>query len=188
MATLEQARAGIEAGITYGTHLFNAMPPLAHREPGLVGALLADPSVIVGVIADGVHVHPNLLSIILKAKGSARVNLVSDAIAALGMPPGTYRLADRDVTSDGREAHLADGRLAGSVLSIDQAVRNLVAFTGCKPAEAIATVTSVAASVLGLGESLGRIAPGCRADLTLLDSNLRVAATIVAGEVVYSAV
>jgi N-acetylglucosamine-6-phosphate deacetylase len=188
MATLEQAQLGIEAGVSYGTHLFNAMPSLAHREPGLVGALLAHPGVTVGVIADGVHVHPTLINIILKAKGPARVNLVSDAIAALGMPPGNYRLGNAQVISDGKEAHLADGTLAGSVLSMDQAVRNLVEFTGCLPSEAMEAATAVPAAVLGLDSSHGRIAPGGRADLTLLDPGLRVVFTIVAGEMVYSAI
>jgi N-acetylglucosamine-6-phosphate deacetylase len=184
-ATLDQARAGIEAGITYGTHLFNAMPPLAHREPGLAGALLTDPSVTVGIIADGVHLHPALAAMIWKARGPAQVNLVTDAMAALGMPPGEYRLGERDVISDGKAVRLADGRLAGSVLSLDQAVRNLVECAGCRPAEAIGSVTTVPASVLGLAESHGRIAPGRRADLTLMDDELHVVATVVAGEVVH---
>ena len=185
-ATLQQARAGIEAGITYGTHLFNAMPPLGHREPGLAGALLTDSRVAVGIIADGVHLHPALVALIWRAKGPGQVNLVTDAMAALGMPPGRYRLGQRDVTSDGRAARLADGRLAGCVLSLDETVRNLVDFAGCSPSEAVATVTTVPASVLGLADSYGLVAPGRRADLTLLDDKLHVVATIVAGEVVYS--
>jgi N-acetylglucosamine-6-phosphate deacetylase len=184
MATYEGARAGIEAGITYGTHLFNAMPRLGHREPGLIGALLGDQSVTVGVIADGVHLHPGIVSLIWQAGGPTRVNLVTDAMAALGMPPGRYGLGDWEVISDGEAARLADGRLAGSVLSLDQAVRNLVKFAGCSPAQAISTVTSVPASVLGLGSSRGHIAPGSRADLVLLDNELRVVTTVVGGEVV----
>ena len=186
LATLEQAVVGIEAGITYGTHLFNAMPPLAHRDPGLVGALLADRRVTVGVIADGVHLHPNLINLVHRAKGPEQVNLVTDAIAAFGMPPGTYRLGNSDVISNGKEVRIANGTLAGSALSLDQAVRNFSEFTGCRLSEAIQTVTSVSASALGLGESSGRVAPGYRDNLTLLDSDLRVLATIVAGEVVYS--
>jgi N-acetylglucosamine-6-phosphate deacetylase len=185
-ATLEEARAGIEAGIAYGTHLFNAMPPLGHREPGLAGALLTDAGVAVGVIADGVHVHPDMVKLIWLAKGWERVSLVTDAMAALGMPAGIYRLGEQDVTVDGERARLADGRLAGSVLSLDQAVRNLVDFTGCWMGDAVGTVTAVPASLLGMGGSRGRIAPGYGADLTLLTQELRVAATIVGGEVLFT--
>jgi N-acetylglucosamine-6-phosphate deacetylase len=139
---------------------------------------------VVGVIADGIHVHPALVDVTWKAKRLGRVNLVTDAIGALGMPPGTYRLGHADVTSDGVEARLADGTLAGCVLNLAQAVRNLVEFTGCHPAEAINTVTAVPATLLG--EPSGRIKPGCRSDLTLLTGGLQIMATIVAGEVVYS--
>jgi len=194
MATLEQAREGFEAGISYGTHLFNAMPPLDHREPGLAGALLTAPDIVAGAIVDGIHLHPDVVALAWKAKGpgtrrvrsGAGLNLITDAMAALGMPPGNYRLGDRDVATDGSSCRLVDGTLAGSVLSLDQAVRNLVAFTGCDPAEAIDTVTAVPTSLLRLHDR-GRIAPGMRADLVLLTSDLRVAATIVRGEIVYSA-
>jgi N-acetylglucosamine-6-phosphate deacetylase len=181
MATYEQGAAAIEAGITYGTHLFNAMAPLDHREPGLAGALLADPAVTVGLIVDGIHLHPEIVALIWKVKGPNRVSLVTDAMAALGMPPGTYRLGERDVSVQGAEARLPDGRLAGSVLSLDEAVRNLVKFTGCTLLDALSTVTTVPASLLGMESSRGRIAPGCIADLVLLDSNLRVVQTVVAG-------
>ncbi|HKP53576.1 MAG TPA: N-acetylglucosamine-6-phosphate deacetylase [Chloroflexia bacterium] len=185
MATFEEARAGIEAGISYGTHLFNAMPALEHREPGLVGAMLTDDNVTVGIIADGVHLHPAVVALIWRAKGPAHLNMVTDAMAGLGMPPGVYKLGNEDVTVDERSARLPDGRLAGSVLSLDQAVRNLVEFTGCHAAEAIAVVTSVPASILGLSKSHGRIAPGYVADMTLLTSDLHVVTTIVGGEVVF---
>lgn len=186
LATFDEARAGLEAGVTYGTHLFNAMPPMDHREPGLAGALLTDPRVTVGVIADGVHLHPQMVSLAWKAKGPSGISLVTDAIAALGMPAGNYRLADQEVTVDNTSVRLADGRLAGSVLSLDRAVRNLIEFTGCHTADAIATVTDVPASLLGLASSQGCIKPGFRADIVLLTRDLRVVATLVAGQVVYS--
>ncbi|MFL5733466.1 MAG: N-acetylglucosamine-6-phosphate deacetylase [Chloroflexia bacterium] len=186
IATFDQARAGLQAGITYGTHLFNAMPPLNHREPGLPGALLADPSVTVGVIPDGIHLHPSLVSLVLAAKGPGHLNLVTDAMAALSMPPGTYLLGDHQVITDGESVRLPNGTLAGSVLSLDEAVRNLVQFTGCRRNHAIITVTLTPASLLGLGLSYGRIGLYCRADLTLLDSQLHVVATIVDGEIAYS--
>src|SRR6185503_2784950 len=107
--------------------------PRDHREPGLPGALLTDPRPTVGLIADGIHVHPAVVALAWQAKGPARLNLVTDAMAALGMPPGRYQLGDWEVYSDGAAVRLANGRLAGSVLSLDQAVRNLIAFTGCTP-------------------------------------------------------
>lgn len=186
LASYEQGVAGINAGIIYGTHLFNAMHGLDHREPGLVGALLGDGRITAGIIADGIHLHPSLVALAWKAKGPSRMSLVTDAMAALGMPAGTYKLGDHDVIVQGAEARLADGRLAGSVLTLDQAARNLVSFAGCSPCDAISTVTTVPASLLRMANSRGRIAPGSRADMVLLDGDLRVVETLVAGEVVYS--
>jgi N-acetylglucosamine-6-phosphate deacetylase len=185
-ASYAEACAGLDAGIRYSTHLFNAMPPMDHRAPGLVGALLTDARVTVGLIPDGVHLHASVVALAWQAKGPHQVNLVTDAIAALGAPPGRYRLGDFEVLTDGISARLADGRLAGSVLSLDQAVRNLIAFTGCSLAEAIGTVTATPAALLGLLHERGRIAPGLLADLTLLSPDLHVTATIVQGQEVYS--
>jgi N-acetylglucosamine-6-phosphate deacetylase len=184
LATYEETVAGFEAGIAYGTHLFNAMPPLEHRAPGLAGALLADERPTFGLIADGIHVHPAVVALAWRAAGPRRLTLVTDAMAALGMPPGTYRLGDQQVRVGEASARLADGRLAGSVSSLDQAVRNLVAFTGCTPAEALATVTETPARLLGLSRERGRIAPGLRADFVLLDEGLQVKATVLGGELV----
>jgi N-acetylglucosamine-6-phosphate deacetylase len=185
LASFEQARAGLEAGITYGTHLFNAMPPLAHRAPGLAGALLSDPRCVAGLIPDGIHVHPALVKLIWAAKGSAGLNLVSDAMAALGMPPGRYVLNDFEVFVTATEARLADGTLAGSILPLDEALRNLINFTGCSLGEALATVTTTPAALLGLSNQRGRIAPGLIADLVLLSPALEVVATITAGQMSY---
>lgn len=184
LATYAQAEDAFAAGLRYGTHLFNAMPPLLHREPGLAGALLAAPGIVVGLIADGIHVHRGLIRIIWTVKGGTGLNLVSDAMAALGMAPGRYVLNDLEVIVSEKDARLADGTLAGSVLSLDQAVRNLIAFTGCALAEALATVTTTPAALLGLAAERGRIAPGMIADLVLLDAELRVAATVVRGNLI----
>jgi N-acetylglucosamine-6-phosphate deacetylase len=185
-ATVAEAQEGFAAGITYGTHLFNAMPALDHRAPGLAGALLADRRVVTGLIVDGIHVHPAMVALAWHAKGAARLNLVTDAMAALGMPPGRYQLGDHVVQVDGRSARLDDGRLAGSLLSLDEALRNLIAFTGCALADALATITTTPATILGAVERRGQIAPGYAADLTLLTPEMRVVTTIVAGQVVYS--
>jgi N-acetylglucosamine-6-phosphate deacetylase len=185
-ATFEQAKAGVDAGIRYGTHLFNAMSPLQHREPGLPGALLTDARTIVGVIADGVHTHPAIVSLAWQALGPHRLNLVTDAMAALGMPAGIHRLGDFDVHVDATSARLADGTLAGSILSLDQALRNLVAMIGCTLDDALPTVTTTAARAIGL-EDRGRLAPGTIADVVLLSPDLHVQATIAAGEIAYRA-
>jgi N-acetylglucosamine-6-phosphate deacetylase len=186
MASYEEAEAGFDAGIRYGTHLFNAMPALTHRQPGLPGALLTDERVTVGLIADGVHTHPSVIDLVWRALGSARLSLVTDAMAALGMAPGRHLLGDYEVFVDAVSARLADGTLAGSILTPVEAIRNLVAITGCRLADALAAVTTVPARLLGLQAERGRIAPGYIADLTLLTPDLHVAATIARGELVYS--
>jgi len=185
MATYEQAEAGFDAGARYGTHLFNAMPALGHRDPGLPGALLTDDRTTVGFIADGVHTHPSVVALVWRTLGAARLNLVTDAMAALGMPAGKHLLGDYDVTVDATSARLADGTLAGSILSLDQAVRNLIDITGCTLAEALPTVTTTPAKAIGLDRERGRIAPGYVADMVLLSRDLRVRVTICEGRVVY---
>ncbi len=163
------------------------MPALGHRDPGLPGALLTDERTTVGLIADGIHTHPAIVKLVWQALGPARLNLVTDAMAALGMAPGVHLLGDFEVTVDGTSARLADSTLAGSILSLDQALRNLIAFTGCSLSEALATITTTPAKALGLATERGRIAPGQIADLVLLSPDLHVQMTLVAGEVVYAA-
>lgn len=186
LATYEEALASIELGVRYGTHLFNAMPTLEHRAPGLAGALLTDPRVMVGVIPDGIHLHPGLVKLIWHSRGQANVNIVTDAMAALGMPPGHYRLGDFDISVNEDSARLSDGRLAGSVVSLNVALRRFMAFTGCTASEAIATVTTAPAQILGLTD-WGQVSPGGRADLVLLTPEFEVRATIIGGELVWEA-
>ena len=186
-ATFDEATMAFDAGARYGTHLFNAMPTMHHREPGLPGALLTDPRPVVGFIADGVHTHPSVISLVWQALGPERLNLVTDAMAALGMGPGKHLLGDFEVTVDATSARLADGTLAGSILSLDQALRNLIRLTGCTLADALATVTTTPAQALGLDHERGRIAPGYVADLVLLSPELEVRGTVVRGELVYTA-
>lgn len=185
LADFEQAQAGFEAGVTYGTHLFNAMPRLDHRSPGLAGALLNNSKIVVGLIADGIHIHPAVVSLAWKAKGGQGLTLVTDAMAALGMQPGEYRLGDLDVTVDQYSARLADGTLAGSTLTLDSALRNLMAFAGCSLAEALPALTCTPAKVLGL-PAKGRIDAGYDADLTLLTPQGKVVAVFISGELVYA--
>jgi N-acetylglucosamine-6-phosphate deacetylase len=182
--TAEQFAAGRVAGATYVTHLFNAMRPFSHRDPGPIGATLADDRVVAGLICDGIHVDPVAVRMAWRALGPDRLNLVTDAVAVLGAEPGESRLGAVEVTVDERGVRTAGGVLAGSDLSLDRAVRNLVAFTGCSVPDALATVTATPARLLGLTDR-GRLVPGARADVTVLDGDLAVVATIVGGEVAW---
>jgi N-acetylglucosamine-6-phosphate deacetylase len=186
-ASYEQAVAGFDAGARYGTHLFNAMSVLGHRDPGVPGALLTDPRPTVGVIADGVHTHRSVIGLAWQALGPRRMNLVTDAMAALGMPPGGHLLGEFEVAVDATSARLPDGTLAGSILSLDQALRNLVDITGCTLADALPTLTTTPARAIGMDHERGRIARGHVADMVLLTADLQVSATIAEGAVVYTA-
>ena len=183
-ASLEAFTAGVDAGAGMATHLFNAMSPFGHRAPGAIGAALTDDRIAVGLIADGVHSHPASLRLAIRAKGTANVALVTDMMAAAGMPPGRYRLGGQPVEVDAESARLADGTLAGAVLTLDRAVRNVVRWTGVPAAEAIRMATEVPARLLGLADR-GRLVVGSAADLALFDDDLRIMATIVGGDVAY---
>jgi N-acetylglucosamine-6-phosphate deacetylase len=180
-ATHDEARAGIERGVRAATHLFNAMAPLHHREPGAVGAALAAPQVTVELIADGVHLHPAVLRLVHAAKGAGRVSLVTDAMQAAGLPDGDYRLGDQAVTMRDGQVRLA-GRdtLAGSTLTMDGAIRTSVA-AGIPLPDALAMASATPAALLGLVAETGRIEPGLAADLVVLDERLAVLATMRAG-------
>jgi N-acetylglucosamine-6-phosphate deacetylase len=187
-ATTREMKAGAAAGITYITHIFNAMAPLGHREPGPVGVGLTDDALVCGVIADGAHIDPVVVAAIWRAVGPRRFNVVTDAVATLGMPEGSYSLGSSEVRLTDRKSPAprhGDGTLAGSNVGMDLAVRNLVSFTGCHPYEAVATVTSTAAAVLGK-RTKGRIEEGADADLVILTADLEVVTTIVGGKVAYS--
>ena len=185
LATYDEAVAGFDAGARYATHLFNAMPTLHHREPGLAAAALGDSRVIAGLIPDGLHVHPALVALVWRLLGPDRLNLVTDAMAAMGMSPGDYLLGDFNVTVDESSARLPDGTLAGCILSLDAILRAFIAFTGASLADTLATVTSTPARLLGLEGELGSIAPGMAADLTLMTPGFQIVETFVAGQLVY---
>ncbi len=184
MANHDEGMHGIEAGIRYATHLFNAMPSLHHRQPGLLAAVLTDKRVTIGLITDGIHIHPALVKLIWQAVGQ-RLNIVTDAMAAMGMPPGQYHIGDQIVYVSEDEAKLADGTLAGCIVPLDAALRNLMAFTGCSLAEVLPTVTTIPARLLGLSERKGQIAPGFDADLVLLTADYKVKTTIINGKICY---
>jgi N-acetylglucosamine-6-phosphate deacetylase len=155
-ATLDEARAGFDAGVRYVTHLFNAMAPLDHREPGLPGAALSDDRVTIGLLPDGLHVHPALVALVRRTVGPERLTIVSDAIGALGMPPGRHRLAGRDIIVDESSARLENGVLAGCVIGLDEGVRNLARFAGVEIEDARLATTVVPARLLGLSWPLDR--------------------------------
>jgi N-acetylglucosamine-6-phosphate deacetylase len=184
-ATAEQATAAVDAGARWVTHLFNAMAPLHHREPGLVGIALADERLHVGLIPDGIHVDPLVVRSSQRALGE-RLTIVTDAVAALGTPPGRQALGRTEVRIDDTGVRLADGTLAGSNLAMDQGVRNLIAFSGCTSAEAIHAASTAPARLLGDTER-GHLGLGARGDLVVLTDELRVVSTYVAGELVHDA-
>ena len=169
-------------GLTGVTHLFNAMGPLGHREPGAAGAALTHDRLACGIIADGAHVHWDVLRLAWRAKPRGTLFLVTDAMAPVGAPDaGVIRIGNETVRTVGGCLRLADGRLAGSLLNMGQAVRNCVMHAGIPLADALAMAAAYPADFLGLGESRGRLAPGLRADLVWLDDDLRVRATWIGG-------
>ncbi|HEY6280097.1 MAG TPA: amidohydrolase family protein [Streptosporangiaceae bacterium] len=194
-ATAEQVAAAAEAGARMVTHLFNAQRPFHHREPGVAGRALTDHRLTCGLIADSSHVSPAAIGLAFAA-APGRICLVTDAVAAAGMPPGRYLLGGQTIEVAAAELaaaeadvvlaapRLADGTLAGSVLRMDQAVANTVAAGVSLPA-AVAAATRVPADLIGRPD-VGRLAPSAAADLTWLDDDLRARATWVAGELVYS--
>jgi N-acetylglucosamine-6-phosphate deacetylase len=181
-ADFDCGRSGIAAGVRFGTHVYNTMTAVHHRRPGIALALVLDPKVTVGLIADGEHVHPALCEQLVRAKGASRIALTTDQTAAAGMPPGSYTLSGRSVVSDGTVVRLEDGTLAGSVATMDQLVRRMSGLPGMNVARAVAMASAVPARVLG-ERSLGKIRVGACADLVVLDRDLRVRLTMVAGKV-----
>jgi N-acetylglucosamine-6-phosphate deacetylase len=179
-ATFSESQAAIERGARHAVHVFNAMRPFSHRETGVLGAVLTSPEVTTELIADGVHVDAAAMRLLFAAKGAARVVLVSDATAAAGMPDGIYRLGTFEVTVAGGVCRNADGHLAGSTLTLDRALRNVLAL-GVPLADAIRMLTLNPATLLGLELTKGVLAPGADADLVLLNSDLRVTGVMTRG-------
>ena len=181
-ANLEQAQSAVTAGARHATHTFNAMRPMGHRDPGILGFALADDRLSAEIIADGVHVDPLMVRLFLRAKGGDSAVLVTDATAATGMPDGQYRLGSLVVeVKDGK--CLSHGKLAGSVLTLDQAVRNVVRFANCDLQGAVRLATLNPARTTGLASGVGTLAEGATADLVVLSPQGDVVQTIVQGQV-----
>ncbi|MBC7220945.1 N-acetylglucosamine-6-phosphate deacetylase [Candidatus Bipolaricaulota bacterium] len=187
-ATYDQATAVLDRGARHVTHLGNAMTGLQHRDPGCVGAALLSGASL-ELILDGIHIHPAFVRLVvefLRGRGELhRLCLVTDATSASGMPEGSYRLGDRQVRLERGEVRLADGTLAGSALTLTQALRNAIRFANLSLEDALTLVTTNPAGLLGLDCHLGTLAVGARADLVLLDSDLSVRATLRNGEIAF---
>jgi N-acetylglucosamine-6-phosphate deacetylase len=186
-ATYEQMVEAVERGVRHATHTYNAMRPLRHRDPGTVGACLTIDALRCELIADGHHVHPTAMDVLVRARGAAGVVLVSDAVRPAGLPDGEYLLDDRTIEVRDGAVRLPDGTLAGSVLTLDRALRNLAAATGIEPAALWPATSANAAHSAGVADRKGRLEVGMDADLVLLDADLTVQATLVEGQLAYVA-
>jgi N-acetylglucosamine-6-phosphate deacetylase len=184
-ATLSESLTAANAGTHYAVHTFNAMRQFSHRDPGIVGAVLSDDRIFAEIIADGIHVAPEVVRIFSRAKGPSRLILATDAISATGMPDGAYALGNGQVHVQGGICRDAEGRLAGSTLTQDRALRNLLHWTGLRLDDALLALTANPAQALAL-EGRGRIEPGAYADLTFLDKNLEIDRTYVSGKLVFA--
>jgi len=179
-ATYEQARSAIAAGARHAAHVFNAMRPFSHRETGVLGAVLTSPEVSTELIADGVHVDAAAMRMLIGLKGPERVILVSDGTSATGMPDGKYQLGTFEVKVSGGICRNAQGKLAGSTLTLDRALRNMVEL-GVPLMDALKMLTANPAAQIGLGAKKGILAPGADADLVLLDHTLEISGVMTRG-------
>ena len=185
-ATAADVEEAIGWGATQGTHVFNAMPPLHHRKPGAAGAILARPEIVAEVIADGVHLDPLVVRLLLAAKGPRGAVLITDAIAGASMPDGEYTLGGSPVYVRDGTAAFADGTLAGSVLTMNRAFHNALRFAHLAPHVAAGFTAANAARQLDLSDRHGRLEPGQCADLAILRPDTgEVAWTLIDGQVAY---
>jgi len=181
-ASYEEMRAAIGAGLSCVTHLYNAMPPMQSRAPGLIGAALTSPDCFCGFINDGHHVHPMTLKAAIAANGAKRMMLVTDAMSCVGTDMTNFTLGDTAIKLEGGRLTTADGTLAGSALDMATAVRNTVNLLNLPLEEAIQLATGVPTAFLDLEKSHGRIAAGMRADLVLLDATMTVRKSWIGGQ------
>ncbi len=183
-ATFEQVGRAVELGLNHATHTYNAMRPLLHREPGVVGAVMYFDQVYAELIADGVHIHPAAMQILVRIKGLDKVVLISDSAPLAGLPDGEYEWEHKPVhVRDGR-CVLPDGTLAGAHELLDTGVRNLVNLLGLPLEKALIPATRTPADSVG-AKHKGRLEPGCDADIVILDGEIKPYATFVGGRLVY---
>lgn len=184
-ATYEEAIRGINAGAKHATHIFNGMRAYHHREPGVVGAVLLNNRVTCELIADLVHLHPQTIELIYKLKGPDKMVLISDSMGATGLSDGDYSLGGEKVVVKDSVACLEDGSLAGSTLTLDKALRNVVTIVGIPFKDALRMITYNPAREISLERNIGSISIGKIADLVVLDESLKVKATFVEGKKVF---
>jgi len=184
-ADSDTASIAFNDGVSHVTHLFNAMRPFHHRDPGIIGAAYDNPGVTVEVIADGVHLDPITVAMAIRLFGPDRVALITDAVTPAGLDNGTFRIGQEEAVLRGDRVLLPDGTIAGGAMLMDRIVRNLVDWRLAGLADTVRMASTVPARVLGLSERKGRIAPGCDADLVALDSDLEVVMTWVGGRLVH---
>ncbi len=184
-ATYEQASEAIEQGVSNATHLFNQMTGLHHRDIGAAGAALLDDRVFVEMIGDGIHISPEMIKLALRAKGKEKAILITDAMRAKGMADGQYDLGGQEVTVKGPEARLADGTLAGSILKMNDALKNVCHFTGYSLQEVVQMATVNPAKQLNVFDKKGSIAVGKDADIVIMDTNFKISTTICRGKIAY---
>jgi N-acetylglucosamine-6-phosphate deacetylase len=186
-ATYAQMLDAVAAGVRQATHTYNAMLGLGHREPGTVGAIMTLPELDAELIADNVHVHPAAMRALVRAKGAARVILVTDALGVTGLEANAFQLDDRTIAVRDGAARLPDGTLAGSVLTLDRALGNIMAAAGLPLREAWPLSSLHAARAIGLAATKGSLEVGKDADLALLDADFQVQLTVAEGRIVHEA-
>jgi N-acetylglucosamine-6-phosphate deacetylase len=183
-ATYDEATAGIRAGARQATHLFNRMPPIGHRAPGLAAAVLESDEVVAELVCDGVHVHPAMMRVALAAKRAEGIMAITDGTAGSGLPPGSSALLGGRRISVRDAAYLDDGTIAGSTLTMEGAFGRLVSLVGVGLSDAATVCSTTPARALGL-QGFGLIAPGAIADFVVLDRDLRVVQTWIAGTLAF---
>lgn len=184
-ASFKQAKQSFDDGITHATHLYNAMSGVSHRDPGAAAAILDDERVLAELIADGVHVDKDICALTLKLKGEDHLALVTDAMRAKCMPDGEYSLGGQTVCVKDNAARLSDGTLAGGVLTMNQALKNILQFSGCSMETAVKLTATNPAKQLGVFDHKGSIAVGKDADLVILNNECEVVSTWCRGQLAY---
>jgi len=180
-ATYDQVIESADLGVRQATHIFNGMQGLHHRAPGTVGGVLTDDRIYAQLICDGIHIHPAVVKLIIRAKGITKVILITDAIRGTGLDDGEYNYGGQVIIVRDGIARTPSGGLSGSTLTMDQAVRNAMAFTSLPIEQVLPMATSVPAEAMGLKDKKGVLKPGADADLILLDEKFNVKRTMVAG-------
>lgn len=186
-ATYDQVREGIRCGLSHVTHLFNGMRGLHHREPGVAGAALLHPELLVELIVDGIHVHPQMVKVAYQQKGADGLLLITDAMRAKCLGEGTYELGGQEVVVRDGQAHLSDGTLAGSIVTMKEAVVNMLCYTDCTLEDIVRMTAVNPAKQLNLFAHKGSIAQGKDADLVVLDKEHEVVLTLCRGQIAYAA-